>query len=546
MKAILRIGGVLLAGTAAAALLVTCNVRLPGAGDGSGSGGGQLGLVLARAYTQNQSIGSTGGSLSTTDASGVNYSLEIPPGALLAESVISLTPVAGATRLPLSGGLVAALHLEPSGLELMQPAVLTITPAHDLDLAAAVSFAYAGEGGPAHRYPAARLQRPIRFVISHFSGYGVGYGLPAELPAPVATEAQYEHAAAEAATYGPDGELEVSQELTDVVENQLLSWWYEAVYPGLNAGASGSDLDAFVQAVNAFLSWQKQVYLAEDLLGLGPSSLCAAQVDTGWTLIGSGIESFRALAQERCVDHHELHQIQTLLRLERIVDLLGIGEPINLDELLGVCLKFELEVDITVERVLSAPSYDWWVSSMRTALSVPLEWTPEVGRVAGERQGPFDILSYDYEVDFGHLGDGLVCWVEHDRFDPEDDYAAVILLLPLNEANHEITDFGVLFFPVGPTVWWDWVCAYDGGTATALALWDGWAEGVLAAAIGAGDVEPYEDGLAPVYRGWTILGGEVYATRAISGSHRQTAGDGSGSLYQAASGTMTLRHTPGP
>jgi len=549
-KRILRIGACALA---AAALVAACNIGLPPADVEDTSGdGSQVSFSLARAYTQTGSIGSAGGILSTTDANGVVYALDIPANALLAEEPISITPVSAATGLPLSGGLVAALHLEPSGLQLMQPATLTLTPPQDLDVPAAVSFAYSGDGTQLRLYPAASLQRPIRLVISHFCGYGVGYGSPGELPPPVGTEAQYEHEVAGAATYDENGDLQLTEELTDAVENQLLSWWDETIYPNLSSTASGSDLDAFIQAVNAFLGWQKQVYLAEDLLGLGPTSLLADQVDTGWDLIRAGIENLRAVARDRCVNHHELHQIKALLRLERIVDLLGIGEPISLAELLEDCLRFELDVDVTVDRVLSGlidgGHYDWWVSSMRTILTVPLAWSPEEGCVWGWAEGPFDIESYEYAPEFDPSGGDWTCSVDYHRSDPESDSVLALLLLPLNEGGDEIEDIGIWFQALGPQIHWEWSCT-DGdqwASYTLDLLGDNWGYGLAFAALGAGDVEPFEGATAPVYRGWNILGGAEYATRSIFGSHRIEPGDGSGAIYHAADGTMTLRHTPTP
>ncbi len=73
-------------------------------------------------------IGPQGGTLSIASSTGAKYTYTIPAGALDDSFVFSLKPLARLEGAPLTGGLLGAVVVEPVGLELNLPAVLTITP----------------------------------------------------------------------------------------------------------------------------------------------------------------------------------------------------------------------------------------------------------------------------------------------------------------------------------------------------------------------------------------------------------------------------------
>lgn len=85
-----------------------------------------LELSLDRDEARARTIGPAGGTISATGADAARYTLRLPKGALLGETRITMTPVRSLGGLPLDGGMVAAVHLEPDGLALMAPATLTI------------------------------------------------------------------------------------------------------------------------------------------------------------------------------------------------------------------------------------------------------------------------------------------------------------------------------------------------------------------------------------------------------------------------------------
>src|SRR5262245_9778627 len=90
-------------------------------------------------------VTTAGGTLTATAADGTSYALEVPAGALPDDETITLTPLAAVGGIPVGKRILAGVHAEPSGLQFVMPATLTITlpraPAERL-----VGFVYDGEG----------------------------------------------------------------------------------------------------------------------------------------------------------------------------------------------------------------------------------------------------------------------------------------------------------------------------------------------------------------------------------------------------------------
>jgi hypothetical protein len=83
-----------------------------------------------------------------------DFTLVVPPDALLVSQRISLTPVQTIVGLPYHGGLSAAVHLEPDGLTLFKPATLTIRGNKPAPAGYAhIGFEYQGSGTGLHFYP---------------------------------------------------------------------------------------------------------------------------------------------------------------------------------------------------------------------------------------------------------------------------------------------------------------------------------------------------------------------------------------------------------
>ncbi|HSB11682.1 MAG TPA: hypothetical protein VLM38_19490 [Blastocatellia bacterium] len=135
---------------------------------------------LSRSVTA--TITTQGGTIIATASDGTRFTLTIPPAALLGDAEVTMTPVAYVDELPLSGGLVAAVQLEPEGLLLWEPASLTFEPPAPVPLAEEVSFAWHKAGERFHLYPLQIDPSSITMKIVRLGGYGVGRGTDADDP----------------------------------------------------------------------------------------------------------------------------------------------------------------------------------------------------------------------------------------------------------------------------------------------------------------------------------------------------------------------------
>lgn len=202
-----------------------------------------------------------GGTLTAVGGDGSRFTLTIPPKALDGDTTITITPISSIAGLPLNGGLVAAVHLEPEGLRFNTPAVLRIEPAREVPIQQQVGFGYLGGGNDLHLYPLDST-RALTMRLLHFSGAGVAAGTQADVSAlqqsaPTDVTAQLEQQIAEllnaervAGLTGSEGDPGFSTKLT-----ALLQDFYDfVVVPKLEAAKSTDDWRVMFDAVQTAMS----------------------------------------------------------------------------------------------------------------------------------------------------------------------------------------------------------------------------------------------------------------------------------------------------
>ena len=160
-------------------------------------------LYMAQNLQTQTIIGPDGGELLLTGSSGVIYTLTVPKDALQFDVPITLKSISAIPNLPLSGGLMAAVFIEPSTLVFDIPATLSMVlpqgapaPAGPLSMA----FSFQEDGANFHLYPldgsagqssqGARLARlaavsgpPNLANILYGGGYGKGSGTAQDVSA---------------------------------------------------------------------------------------------------------------------------------------------------------------------------------------------------------------------------------------------------------------------------------------------------------------------------------------------------------------------------
>lgn len=116
-----------------------------------------------------RTIGPAGGSLTTTDPRGHTATLTVPANALVAPVEITATPVASTDGEGAVDGTAVGMRLEPEGLTFLEPAILSVTPAHGDLGRSAVGMVSASDG--ALTRPEAVLPEPGRLAmpVHHFS-----------------------------------------------------------------------------------------------------------------------------------------------------------------------------------------------------------------------------------------------------------------------------------------------------------------------------------------------------------------------------------------
>ena len=189
--------------------------------------------VLDPASVQSAVVGPEGGSVRATSADGTVYTLTIPSDALAEETEISLTPIRAIDDLPMSGGLIDAVHFEPSGLVLLRAAMLTVERASPPAIGEGevfVGFTYDGDGENLALAVPEVDGNTFNLPIHHFSGGGAGAATPADLEAaysPGTTDAFIAELSAAVPTGDPD-----------TFESIMRRWYQAVVKPRLQAAVA--------------------------------------------------------------------------------------------------------------------------------------------------------------------------------------------------------------------------------------------------------------------------------------------------------------------
>ena len=150
----------------------------PEQGGESGSGSTQLADALLPVTPIESTIGSVSGELSpdaplvldTVGPDGATFHVEFAKGAAPFAVTVTMRPLQSIEGFT---GNVEGVTFEPSGMYLLEPALLTIDgPVADAPDAVAFGYQTTDAGAVARPTIAAPVDGPMRIVVTHFSGYG--------------------------------------------------------------------------------------------------------------------------------------------------------------------------------------------------------------------------------------------------------------------------------------------------------------------------------------------------------------------------------------
>ncbi len=313
-------------------------------------------------------IGRAGGSITATAANGNSFTLAVQKDALAEDTAIALTPVASIQKLPLSGGLIAAVRLQPEGLRFAKLATLTITLGRSVSVQRQIAFAAEDSGRQFHLYPKDSQPKMITLRLAHFTIAGAGQGTmqdagrAAQHP-PSSGEAQAEQLGAllqkeqEAQKAGKPSPFKKG-ELEKRLRGVLAGLYQQRVLPDMQRAVTSTD-EAFVTAaVQRALSWIRTVQL---LLGEDEFSVEQAKL---MELIRASFVHLLDVVKQRCgsggrqlafseslgwlVDTATPKKIIPLVRQAQL--LFGDDPPFDLESALRPCrprgFKFDVFTDI--------------------------------------------------------------------------------------------------------------------------------------------------------------------------------------------------------
>jgi hypothetical protein len=264
-----------------------------------------------------------GGTLTTTGADGSVFTLTFPANALVSDEQITMTPLTSTAGLPVSGGLLAGVDLQPDGLRLLQPVTLTIQPAVSVSCNQQIGFGYHGTGQEFYFQPLG-LTQTITINLEHFSAAGVGQGQAGNGGVPTAYEdrlsAVMQPIALEQRQCTPGVPQDNQQWLQELAGNLQL-YYDKVVVPGLEAAKTDDSLAQ--SAIGNALSLARTTAL----LGLDQDEPFATDVQYIFQSIPIIIKNAYNKAYGRCLNDTS-QSARTLEGLsmisdERILELLG-------------------------------------------------------------------------------------------------------------------------------------------------------------------------------------------------------------------------------
>ena len=337
--------------TGAAATLLAAALLLTGLGACGGPTPPPSNVSTDPARAVSAEVGRDGGELETTAADGTRYHLEVPPGALLARTTLTMAPVTGIADFPAAAGVAAGVDLGPDGLTLFVPAILTVEPNAGVD--GLVGFAYVGDGEGLHLQPSFANGGAATFRLSSFSGYGLGAFTLAEiqsLPVPSDVGAAARQALALLVASGDDLDAEV-------IELILLVWYVDGLAPLLalaevDPGTNDAD---YLRAETEYLQWVDAV-MTFDIFFTPPvlRDLLASERDAAISSLAAALRRGFEVHNDACLATADagtaLGHAYQAARFARAATSLGLDDPalfLDRDYLWSLyCLTVEIdEVD---------------------------------------------------------------------------------------------------------------------------------------------------------------------------------------------------------
>ncbi|HEU4389142.1 MAG TPA: hypothetical protein VFV34_15175 [Blastocatellia bacterium] len=379
-----------------------------------------------QAHAVTQIISGGGGSLATTGADGTRFTLYVPVDGLLGAASVTMTPVDSVGGLPLSGGLAAAVKLEPAGLRLWKSATLVIEPPQAVSPDSETGFSWDEPGSDFHLFSLelpSRIQREnsssaglqlnprgLVFKVLHFSGYGVGNATDADRAAqqqrpPSYSEAQFEQRLqapasrerrrqlasrpsaegldADLQSAAADGEYQEDSEWVAEADKMLRDRYNNEIKPEMDAALESRDDARLKCAAGKALGWNRNA----ELLGMSGKFYDKATRKI-FKFLRAALEIVADNSSKRC-SQQKPEEVAVMLGIARQQELLGFDSSKTLENA-QKCAKFEIEFDSEID-IKTAPA----TMSAHVHAKVPIK--VEIGSAeSASGTGPLEYFSFRF------------------------------------------------------------------------------------------------------------------------------------------------------
>lgn len=334
-----------------------------------------VGIVRNTNVVATAKLDEFGGQLRLTNTAGYVFTLNVPPDALDRSETITMTDVAKINGLPLSGGLSAAVDLQPEGLLFNTPARLDITSLTAVNPASLMGFGAAADGSEFSLRLSFVTNRTVSVYLRHFTMAGSGNGTSGDSQG----QAQFPPSDSGAAT-----EQEIADRLEqcradpncapDSMNDELIKLYIQladqSVIPKLKQAVANDEL--IDDALAAWLDWLKGMELLglynDNLLNSANAGELARRVSVAGNLATQAIHNGMTKSCQKCMAH-DIARIYRMLDLARMGALVGLSYEDEVWECARKCLVFELEIESTLTSISS-------VGTMRTTTKAKAKLEP--------------------------------------------------------------------------------------------------------------------------------------------------------------------------
>ena len=337
-----------------------------------------------------QIVRTAGATLALTNA-GWEYHLEIPPGAIIGFETITLR-LAVPTNLPTGTHALAGVQVEPTGLQLLAPATLTLTHTDHTYPVGLAGMSWGWRGAELHLTPTATQNGSAVLSVRELAGYALAQlsaGAPAAWAAHPPTD--LEDQGAQGLALIQVRRAGIAADPADADIDYLRAYFNERIAPGLQLAADNDDL--LDRALAEFIDWRNWLNFQERL------EVMSGELTRGFSLSGIALNRALERAARNC-GNHDLDGLRKLVKWGQTVQLspwnsTAVGAHRGQwQQQVEACASFEVDLQ---SELISRNQIGDGVTKVHGVLPIHYRLNAQNILESGFETGPLDIISSTWE-----------------------------------------------------------------------------------------------------------------------------------------------------